>query len=402
MNKTTLILGLCCLSLFQCSLSQVEEDRKTAKVIKDALVETVQAGGHLESTNSVHISCPKVPGVYEFTVSFLAPEGKPIKQGTPVIGFKTDQLRERLQMRQASLASDRKSLEKIRLDEQETLENLMLEEKEKAVAVAKAQRKMDVPVGLESRRDVETNKRDLQLAEAQREMAETKVTLQKLRMEGRIKAQESRIKRLESEVRQLEAAIAAMTVKAPRDGLVVYKEDWRGDKVAMGDRVWFGRSIMELPDLTQMRVQAAIDEPDAGRVHVGQPVEIRLDSNPDRVFMGKITELGKIFHKKSRQKPSIVFDAWISIDEPDQDIMRPGMAAKIRIRLGKEDEVLQLDERALFYVDDTPTVTVVTGRGERRQKVSLGRRAGGFAEVLSGLKEGDEVVLLENGEEDES
>ncbi len=87
----------------------------------------------------------------------------------------------------------------------------------------------------------------------------------------------------------------------------------------------------------------------------------------------------------------------VSIDKADPEIMRPGMAAKLSIILSKVDGVLQIPEEAVRFDKGKPYVQAISGVGApKRRNLELGRRAGDMVEVISGLKEGDRVVVKSN------
>ncbi|MCP4213206.1 MAG: HlyD family efflux transporter periplasmic adaptor subunit, partial [bacterium] len=184
---------------------------------------------------------------------------------------------------------------------------------------------------------------------------------------------------------------------APKKGIVVYSPDWNGRKKAVGDRCWMGSAIMELPNLEKMDVAIVIPEPVAGKVKEGLAAEIRLDSNPDRIFKGKVKELGRIFRAKSHEQPAVVFDAKISIDDPDTDSMRPGMAASVDIIINSRKNVLQVPEAAIVYGPKGAHVMKETFTGSKMVPVFIGASSGGMVEILEGLKEDDTVIIPEKG-----
>jgi len=368
-------------------------------VERKPLVIAVAGDGTLESAQSIHISCPRVPRMWQFTIAFLAPEGQAVKQDMPLIRFDDKVLRDRLNLAAARLETERKNLEKKKLQEKESLERLTLARAEQEVAVAKLERKLQTPEELLTRHEIQETRYDLELAQAKLKLAKTQERNQQESMISVIKNQELLIQQLSREHTGLNDAMESMTIKAPKDGLLVYKDN-HGNKPAVGDSVWFGSSLLELPDLNQMRVAAVIDEPDAGKVAVGQPVDIRIDANPDRVYKGEIESLGTIFRQRSRFRPEIVFDAVVTIRDRDPELMRPGMAAKLEITVARTEPVLQIPESAVFFDTGGTFVQVVGPLGkESKRPVVLGRRAEGFVEVLQGLSEG-ETVLLEKGEEE--
>jgi len=370
------------------------EKWETVDVVRADLILKVEATGALESTNSKIISPPRIPDSWRYTISFMAPEGKEVKKGTPILGFDSKKQSDQLTMVRSSLASDNKQTEIIKLEEQEKLEQAVLDLAELKVELSKVKRKLDRPGDLVTRNELQQQRLDAELLEAKTATAERKLAHQKESMKSRLKAHERKIARAKLRESRFADAIERMTVKAPKDGLLIYKTKWNGDKYAVGENVWQGSSLMEIPDLGGMRVAGIVAEPDAGKVAVGQAVEIRLDANPDKLFKGEIQHLGRIFRRKSHQKPSIVFDAVISINNPDPELMRPGMATQLMIITDRLPGVLQIPQKAVHLGDEGHFVRVLADWGKvRRQVITPGRHSGDMLEVLDGLKEGERVLL---------
>ena len=181
-----------------------------------------------------------------------------------------------------------------------------------------------------------------------------------------------------------------MAVPAPRSGFVVHVTNWRGEKVEVGQSIYYGQELLEIADLDQMELAAEIAEPDAGRVAVGQQAEIVLDAAPDRTFTGSIRQLGRLFRTKSWESPTMVFDAVITIDEPDAELMRPGMAASVTILSPSEGDVIQVPESVILETGSGPRIMARRGKGKSKSiPVVLGERYEGKVVVRQGLEAGD-------------
>jgi RND family efflux transporter MFP subunit len=370
------------------------------KVVKGDFHIKVNANGQLRSTVSTRIGCPAIYRMWQYTIKFMAPEGKEVKTGQRILAFDDKSLREKLQLKQSELETAKKELEKTRLVEQEARDTLVLQLAEAKVKKEKARQKTIKPEELVALNEVKKLRMDLEMAVLQEKLTKSRVKNQKVGMNTHIRALENKIKQLQNEVNDLNAGIEKMKIKAPKAGVVVYSADWRGRKKAVGDTCWFGEKIMELPDLTKMEVAAVIPEPKAGDVKVGLAAEIRLDSNPDKVYNGKVKELGRIFRTKSHDQPAMVFDAVIEVKDPDPELMRPGMAASVEIIVSSKKDVLQIPEAAIIYHEKGLFVLKKTFTGTKRSPVSIGARSSGMVEVLKGLDENDRVVIQSgvNGE----
>lgn len=386
------------LSLGACSRSG---KYRIVKVVRGPLDMKIHATGQLQSAASFFIGCPSIERMWQYTISFMAPEGRSVKAGDLILSFDPRELSQRLQLKQSELDTGKKELERIRLQEQQTLEDYILQAEEAKVTQQKAKQKADYPEDLIAQNELAKRKMELELANLQEQLAESRVANQTSGMKTRIHVQESRVRALQDQVDRLERDLQKMNRTAPKAGMVVYTPDWDGKKKAVGDSTWMGNTILELPDLSRMQVKAVILESQAGRIQAGQKAEVRLDANPDRVFKGTVVSLGRIFRIKSDSQPAIVFDAVIDLTESDPGTMRPGMAAGVDITVSSKDKVLQVAEAALVYQEKGIAVRKKSLFSETLTPVKIGARSSGMAEVLGGLSEGDAVVIRARGKEAE-
>ena len=122
-----------------------------------------------------------------------------------------------------------------------------------------------------------------------------------------------------------------MRIMSKRKGIVMHQTDHNNNKFAIGDSVWGGARVTEVADLDQIIAQLEIKENDMSRVAEGQKVMFILDAYPDMEFTGTIESLSKVVRTKSKNQPSKILDAVVSIDDLNLEIMRPGMSIKATI-----------------------------------------------------------------------
>ena len=366
---------------------------RVVKVIRGPFDIKIHATGQLQSAASYYVGCPSVERMWQYTISFMAPEGKPVGEGDPILTFDSRELMQRLQLKQSELDTGMKELARMRLQEQQTQEDFVLQQEEAKVNAQKARQKADVPQGLTSENEFKKLKMELELAELQEKLAGSRVANQNSGMKTRFHVQESKVAKLTDEVERLNRDIQSLNCLAPKPGIVVYTPDWDGKKKAVGDTCWMGEKILELPDLSRMQLKAVILESQAGRIKEGQRADVRLDANPDRVYKGAVVSLGRIFRVKSDSQPAIVFDAVIDLSESDPQLMRPGMAAGVDITISSKENALQVAEAALVYREGGVSVRKKARLTEDLVPVTIGARSAGVVEVLTGLSEGDEVVI---------
>ncbi len=291
----------------------------------------VDANGELASSDNAVLGPPAIKSMWQYKITFLAAEGVEVKPGDPVVSFDPSKLRQTLSVKSIALRTARKTLENTQLTNEATLEKQKLQLAEQIMKNEKAKRKWQQSKGLES--NIQSKTLEIEYLLASNEVKRLQRTLQKRVKSNNINLSISRntVLRLESEVNQMKSDVKRLTVVAPKPGIVIYRADHQGNKVSSGDTVWMGRQVISLPSLNKMMVKATILEADAGKVRVGQAVDVSLDAAPDRIFKGVVDSLGQVFRRKNPKQPNIVFDAEIRLLEIDAELMRPGMATRIKI-----------------------------------------------------------------------
>jgi len=322
-----IILLLLMFNLYSCS--ENTSDHETEKSVIS--INTVQASGEIISAKNIIIRPPQIKRMRRFTITQMAPEGRVIKKGKTLISFDDSQLKQTLKSKQNKLQTDKKKLENIHLDNEAKSEELKLKLAEAKMNLEKAELKWQQSKGLES--IIETKKLALLHQIAIDDVLKYERTISKNNQTSKVKviSREYEVAHMEKEVQDYAESIKRMKVKAPKTGVVVYKSDRRSEKHSVGDTVWMGRQLIEIPSTDDLIIKAEILEADAGRVTVGQDVEIILDAASDRVYQGKVENLGAVFRRKSTDQPNIIFDAEITINKIDAEIMRPGMAVRLKI-----------------------------------------------------------------------
>ena len=268
-----------------------EGDARTARVVREDLVLVVEATGEIEAIEAEILGPPNLPDVWEFKLQFLAPEGKEVRRGEPVMAFDASEQERRLVAERASAEEAAQKLTKARADLERERLDAELRLAEAQASLRKAAMKTDVPAELVARRELESARIEFELAT--REVAHRQGELAAIaeRLEAELLQLSHRLSLARTRVSQIEEAVAKMSTVAPRDGTVVYVTDWRGEKVKVGDSVYRSQQILSLPDLKRLRARADVAEVDADKVREGQPVRLRLDAHPDLEFRRRIARV---------------------------------------------------------------------------------------------------------------
>ena len=359
-------------------------------VKREDLVLSVDVEGELAAVRSTEIGAPPLTEV-EFKIAFLAPEGASVKAGQRVLGFDTEALQRQLLEKQAELAEATKKAEHKEVDLRLKLLELEQQTAQTEADLGKARLKAEVPPDLQQR--VELEKARLELRGRQRDLENLQAERRGTESLGQAELRSLRDQRdrARGRVEALQAAIERMTVKAPQDGVVIYRTNWRDEKKKIGDSMWFGETVLALPDLSEMRGEGFVDEADGGPVAAGQKVTLRLEARPDMDVPGLVKTVGRTVRQKSWRNPVKVYKVEISLERTDPTLMRPAMRFRGEIETGRVPGLLLVPRDAVFLRGAGPVVWRRGALGWKEVAVRLGRSNRRQVEVVEGLAEGERV-----------
>jgi len=372
-----------------------DENAEWVDARKDDLRINVEINGTLRAVDSSMLGPPQLREYWDFKIAHMAPEGEEVAAGTPILGFDTTELNQRLLRQQAEADGAIKQIDK-------TQKNLTMQRRQDDMRLAEAHARrdkarlvVDRPGDLGSEQDLAQARLDLALAEKELIYLELRLEASSRSAEAQLAALTDQRERAQTEVAKIQSAIQQMMRTAPRDGTVIYVTDWRGDKKQVGSSCWRGEVVIELPDLEAMRGEGEVDEADAGKIVEGQRVTLRLDAHPDVRFKGRVASISKTVQRKSWRSSLKVVRLEIELDETDTRRMRPGMRFRGEVETERIAEALLVPVEAVFPTTDGPVVYRRTMFGVDEVPVELGRRNKKFVEVLSGIGDGDEVSTVE-------
>jgi HlyD family secretion protein len=366
----------------------------TARVERQDIALSVDVDGELVAVQTIDLGPPVVRDIWEYKITFLAPEAAQVKKGQPVVAFDASPLQRQLEEKRAEYEEAAKKIERKEVELLGQRHDLELQLAEAQSRLDKARLKDDVPQELRSRNEVQETELDLRNASEARDNLAARIKAVRLSEAAALRALVSQRDRAKARVAELEAGIEAMTVRAPQDGIVIYRTGWRDEKKKVGDSTWFGEKLIGLPDLARMRADGDVDEADGGRIGVGQKVALRLDALPDRDLKGRVVKIARAVRRKSFRVPSKIFKTEIALDGADA-AFRPAMHFRGEIETGLVRGALAVPREAVFSRASGPVVWVKRWRGFREAPVELGAHNKRVFEVKAGLAAGDEVALAD-------
>ncbi|HYN41908.1 MAG TPA: efflux RND transporter periplasmic adaptor subunit [Thermoanaerobaculia bacterium] len=367
---------------------------RSARAERRDLVLSVELKGELAALDAEAIGPVKLPEVWDYRISFLAPEGSEVKKGQPVLGFDTTNLRQQLEEKRAEAESAGKEIDRRRRSLAIARGDLELQKAQVDARRAKAAMKVDVPPEVSGAIELRKARLDLDLAQAEAGSVTRRLEAAERAARAELSVLEGRRRRAALRTSQLVTTIERMTIPSPRSGTVLHVPNWNGEKRKVGDNCWFGEKILQVPDLARLGVQGEVDEADAGLVREGAAVSFRLDAHPDTEVRGKVRTMQRTVQRASPQVPLKVARLSVALEEIDPVKMKPGMRVRGRVETGRVAGALTVPSDSVVPTEEGPFVWVPRGRGARQVRVTVGRRNEEWVEIRSGLAEGDSVLRL--------
>jgi HlyD family secretion protein len=184
------------------------------------------------------------------------------------------------------------------------------------------------------------------------------------------------------------------TIVSPIDGVVLSRDSEVG--TAVSSILVVGSSatlIMTLGDLKEVYVKGKADESDVGKIWLGQPARITVESFKDQKFDGHVTKISPMGTEKDNVT---TFEVRVSISNEKQ-LLKAQMTANAEIILEEHQKVLSIPEGAVVYNKDKSTSAQIPDptneKGFRKVSINTGISNGAKTEVLKGLSEGQQVIL---------
>lgn len=361
-------------------------------VKRDDLRFTVSGSGVLEAARSVEIGPPVVPNTFTFKIKWMAPEGAPVKAGDAVVVLDSPEVRQTLVQEESSLEKVRQELEKTQASLQLKLDTLELELEETRAAAEKASGKLQQARLFEAGLQIREAELEAELSRKRVALLEEKLRLtrQGVQLELELLKERENLHRQLAESARL--VLSLLRLKAPRDGIVIYKKNWNNEKKQIGDDINVWQTILFLPELDSLQVAGQISELDAGRIRINQPVDVAIDALPDRTFRGRITEISQIFTQASPDRPVKVVEVKVKLDQIDTAVMRPGMVARLNVITDEFEDVLAVP-LIMVRTDGGSSFVWVNRNGDPvKTAVEIGAANGVMGIVRRGLEDGDEIL----------
>jgi HlyD family secretion protein len=384
-------------------------------VKKQNLEALVSASGKIQPTRSVNISADTQGRVTNLAVN----EGDRVKRDQFLLQIDPRNLKTAVQRTEASLAAATSQMEQLRL----ALESARVAVKQ-AEENLKRQQELSKG-GLTTRELLEKTEHELKIRQADLRSQEQQVKTQELRMQQESATAES-----------ARFDLSKVRIESPIDGIVTRRNIEEGETVVVGTMNNAGTVLLTIADMSVIQAEVDVDETDIPSIQIGQKAKIAIDALPGKTFMGKVTEIGNSpiratgSQAASQSTQATNFKVVVTLDDEVHEV-RPGFTCTAEITTALRDNVVSVPIQALAVreiiydekgqivrpkKEDRPRRPGITSasaeelpKGQTRKEeegvfvvrdttaefvpVKTGIAGDKYFEVLSGLKEGDKVII---------
>ena len=188
--------------------------------------------------------------------------------------------------------------------------------------------------------------------------------------------------------------LQSLEIRAPYDGILVLQRDWRGDVPRVGANVWPSMPLGEIPDLAKMKAEVFVLEADAAGLAIDKRAVLSLESNPSMTFTGKVTQVDKLARPRVRGVPVQYFGVTIALDRNDA-AMKPGARVRAIVDVENRSHAFAIPRQALFEKEGKKIVYRRDHGKFAPVEVDIATSSAGRVVVTRGLKDGDELALVD-------
>src|SRR5215469_10205316 len=358
---------------------------KIATVEKGDLAKSVVATGKVQPITKVEVKS-KASGIVK---KLMVDAGDRVKQGQVLAELDKEELQAQVRGDEAQLSAAEANLRAAEADVERgkvDAEGVDVPTLQRAYERAKSM----ASEGVVSASALDDAQRNYELAVNKRDIARAQLIVN-----------QAKVKQAQAQVTQYRAALSRSTeqlnyatIVAPIDGVVLSRDVEVGD--AVSSILVLGSSatlVMTLGDMKEVYVDGKVDESDIGKVYLGQPARIKVESFKDKSFSGKVTKIAPMGVEKDNVT---TFQVRVSIDNSGGEL-KANMTANAEIILEEHKGVLIIPENSIIYDKDKKASVEVPdpkGKdGKRKISVAVGISNGAKTELLAGLKKDDKVIL---------
>jgi HlyD family secretion protein len=412
---------------------------QTGKVVRQDLTSVVTASGEIKPKNYINIGANAVGEITQLLVK----EGERVRKGQLLAKIEDVQPEADVQAQKASLSSaeaDSSASEAAMKAGDENIATMQAAIDKDRADLARMKAELDRAESLYkeqlmAKQDFDLKKFSYQAQEAAVKESGTRITqarAQREQMAAQLASAQKRVGVAKANLVRFNDVLQKRSSYAPLDGVVTNLPVRQGETVVPGLQNQSGTIIMTIADMSLITAEVKVDETDIVNVSLGQAADVTIDAIPNKTFKGHVTEIGNTAILRSTgvaasqsaisSQEAKDFKVVVALDNPPDEI-RPGLSCTAKVTTATRPSVLTIPIQALTVrqkgdLEAKPAGSAATAaaaaktdpaaekakkeeiqgvfvvRGDKAvfQKVETGITGATDIEVISGLKDGDQIV----------
>ncbi|MDD4921103.1 MAG: hypothetical protein PHS30_01350 [Bacteroidales bacterium] len=211
---------------------------------------------------------------------------------------------------------------------------------------------------------------------------------------SQLRSQEAQLRRKESRAKSILESLDMLSLRATHSGMALRAISWySGEKLQVGDQVWSGMTVVNIPDISEMKVSMKAPEVSYKRMNVNDLVEFSFDAMPGNHAWGKILKKAPIGQPFKKDSKVMFFDMEASMDS-SQTLPKPGLTVVCKVILQRLRDTIVVPQIAIFEEDSLKFVYVKRTEGYERRQVLTGVSSPKKAVIAAGLTGKERLSLI--------
>lgn len=374
---------------------------QTYKIEKGKFRQTFIESGELAAVDTRSFVLPRYGRYwYQMKIIGLLDHGTEVKTGDSIIQLDPTEVKKYIIDLEGGLETEEANLEKLLVNQSNRLSEMVTNLKNEQASFNLKKLEMEYS-RFESDRIRKIKELEFNQAKISFSNVEQSMKLNKIIASNDLKIQKIKVKQLKEDLRSAQDVLPKLTIRTPIPGIFqIAKNRRNGNMLKIGDDIYQGNNLGNVPDLTWMKVNAYVNEIDIFKVSQRQKVVVRLDAIPDVAFQGEVVEIGKLCHLKDDKSRQKVFDVVIKLLVTDKRL-KPGMTVSSEFLCKELTNVMYIPLNCVENTESDSYIYLKKGGSFLRTEVETGPVNNTHIVLKGDFKEGQLIAPVSQFENKE-